>query len=88
MAESPSRAAAKPKAKKVSTGPKTTDMVVEAIAALNDRKGASVPAIKKYIVEKYAADPSMLKHRLKKALEKGIESGQIVRPKGAEETGM
>ena len=88
-AKSPSPKKAAPKRPATaSTQPKTIDMVVEAISAQTDRKGASVPSIKSYILEKYVSvDPNMLKSRLKRALEKGLESGVIVRPKGWEESG-
>ena len=66
------------------TQPTTSDMLIEALTELTDKKGVTIQAIKKFITEKYGADPTKLKHRLKKALEKCIESGLIVRPKGAE----
>ena len=78
--------AAKPKA--ASTGPKTLDMVRAAIEANSDRKGTSVPAIKSYIIGHYPdVDPQRLKFRLKKAIEKGFESGLLCRPKSSEFTG-
>ena len=68
--------------------PGTYTMLVEAVTELDDRKGVSVPAIKAFIMEKYpTADQSMLKYRLKKALQKGLEGGAIARPKGSEDAG-
>ena len=78
---------AKPK-RVPSTNPTTLAMVVEAIGALQDRKGASIQAIKGYILDKYpTVDPATMKSRLKKAIQKGIDNGTIVRPKSSEEAG-
>ncbi|KAK2165705.1 hypothetical protein LSH36_46g04000 [Paralvinella palmiformis] len=74
--------------KKPSLNPNTVDMVLEAITALDDRKGVSIPAIKSFILEKYpTVDPAMLKHRLKKAIEKAMVGELITRPKSSDQMG-
>lgn len=73
---------------KMAANPNTLDMVVEAITVLNDRKGASIPAIKHFIMDKYTTvDPNMLKYRLKRALQKGLDQEVLARPKGMEDSG-
>lgn len=85
---SPREAVSKPKKAATSQGPKTVDMVVDAITTLNDRKGASIQAIKAFILEKHPTiDPVRLKSMLKKAIKKGMESGVIVRPKSSDASG-
>ncbi|XP_035690795.1 sperm-specific protein PHI-2B/PHI-3-like [Branchiostoma floridae] len=65
--------------------PTTLDMVVEAIEALGDSKGASVQAIKQWIPARYpTVDPARLGSLVKKALAKGLETGRLVRPKKSE----
>lgn len=92
MAESsPSKSAvAKPKLKKLTTShPKIFDIAIEAITALNDRKGATIPGILKYAKETYPeVDPNTIRYRLKKALEKGLNEGLLVRPTGSEAKGF
>ncbi|XP_042334700.1 protein B4 [Sceloporus undulatus] len=61
--------------------PPTLIMVVEAVKELNERKGVSVPAIKRYITHTYpSVDPIRLKYYLKMALAKGLEKGLLSRP--------
>ncbi|XP_066297262.1 sperm-specific protein PHI-2B/PHI-3-like [Branchiostoma lanceolatum] len=68
-----------------SNHPTTLDMVVEAIEALGDSKGASVQAIKQWIPARYpTVDPARLGSLVKKALAKGLETGRLVRPKKSE----
>lgn len=68
--------------------PKTLDMVIEAIRKLEDRKGASVVAIKNYILTTYPEkDPAHVKSSLKKAIQKGFEEELLVRPKSSEVQG-
>ncbi|ETE55772.1 Protein B4, partial [Ophiophagus hannah] len=56
-------------------------MVTEAVGALNERKGSSTAAIKRYIRHNYpGVDPIRLKYYLRKALLKGLEKGYLVRP--------
>ncbi|KAG8127195.1 hypothetical protein E2320_022183 [Naja naja] len=61
--------------------PPTLTMVTEAVGALNERKGSSTAAIKRYIRHNYpGVDPIRLKYYLRKALLKGLEKGYLVRP--------
>ena len=69
--------------------PKSLDMVINAIVAINDKKGASIQAIKTYILAHYPTiDPSRLGSRLKNAIPKGLDEGLLVRPKNSETAGM
>uniref|UniRef100_A0A8D0BKW1 H15 domain-containing protein n=1 Tax=Salvator merianae TaxID=96440 RepID=A0A8D0BKW1_SALMN len=64
--------------------PPTLTMVVEAVKALNERKGSSAAALKHYILNRYpGVDPIRLKYTLKKALAKGLEEGYLARPQNS-----
>merc|ERR1712156_1287172 len=89
--EAPAAAAPAPKAakakkvakpKKPATHPKTTVMVAAAVAALKDRKGSSLPAIKKYIAANYKVDIVKLAPFLKKAIKSMVEKKTLVQVKG------
>jgi len=70
------------KPKSSTSHPKFLDMAVEAVTNATDTKGASVPAIRNYITEKYkTVDPNALKFRLKQALTKATEKEIIVATK-------
>ncbi|XP_059711985.1 histone H1.8 [Haemorhous mexicanus] len=61
--------------------PPTLQMVKEALRAHDEKKGASVVAIKRFILNKYpSVDPIRLKYLLKQALSKGLSCGDLVRP--------
>uniref|UniRef100_A0A8C9NUU7 H1.8 linker histone n=1 Tax=Serinus canaria TaxID=9135 RepID=A0A8C9NUU7_SERCA len=61
--------------------PPTLQMVKEALRAHDEKKGASVVAIKRFILTKYpSVDPIRLKYLLKQALSKGLSCGDLVRP--------
>lgn len=67
--------------RKLSTHPSTAIMVKEALNALDSRKGVSSQAIQNYIKQKYpTVDVVRLKHLVRRALKKGIETGTLVRP--------
>lgn len=61
--------------------PSTTVMVKEALKELDSRRGCSSQAIQRYIKEEYpSVDAVRLKHFVRRALNKGLESGDLVRP--------
>ncbi|XP_041634503.1 protein B4 [Cheilinus undulatus] len=61
--------------------PSTAIMVREALKELDSRKGVSSQAIQSYIKQKYPSiDSVRLKHLVRRALRKGIETGTLVRP--------
>ncbi|NXP34331.1 H1FOO protein, partial [Leiothrix lutea] len=61
--------------------PPTLHMVKEALQAHDPKKGASVVAIKRFILAKYpTVDPIRLKYQLKQALSKGLSCGDLARP--------
>lgn len=67
--------------RRVAAHPSTAIMVKEALKALDSRKGASSQAIQNYIKQKYpSVDVVRLKHLVRSALKKGIDSGTLVRP--------
>ncbi|KAM7402141.1 hypothetical protein PAMP_017406 [Pampus punctatissimus] len=67
--------------RKIAAHPSTAIMVKEALKELDSRKGVSSQAIQNYIKQKYpSVDIVRLKHLVRRALKKGIESGTLVRP--------
>ncbi|XP_064580586.1 histone H1.8 isoform X2 [Zonotrichia leucophrys gambelii] len=68
--------------------PPTLQMVKEALRAHDEKKGASVVAIKRFILAKYpTVDPIRLKYLLKQALIKGLSCGDLVRPHNSSAVG-
>uniref|UniRef100_A0A8C3V926 H15 domain-containing protein n=1 Tax=Catharus ustulatus TaxID=91951 RepID=A0A8C3V926_CATUS len=68
--------------------PPTLQMVKEALRAHDEKKGASVVAIKRFILAKYpSVDPIRLKYLLKQALSKGLSCGELVRPQNSSAVG-
>ena len=56
-------------------------MIKQAIAELNSKKGSSTQAIRNYVTEKYPSiDSVKLKYLVRKAVVKGVERGELVRP--------
>ncbi|XP_070706579.1 linker histone H1M [Pempheris klunzingeri] len=67
--------------RKPAAHPSTAIMVREALKELDSRKGVSSQAIQNYIKQKYpTVDLVRLKHLVRRALKKGIETGTLVRP--------
>ncbi|XP_049894375.1 protein B4 [Epinephelus moara] len=67
--------------RKLAAHPSTAIMVREALKELDSRKGVSSQAIQNYIKQKYpSVDLVRLKHLVRRALKKGIETGTLVRP--------
>ncbi|XP_056103391.1 protein B4 [Rhinichthys klamathensis goyatoka] len=88
--DAPESSSTKATGRKVSPHPSTMEMVKEALKELDSRKGISAQAIRSYIKEKYkTVDETRLKFMVRKALNKGIETGVFVRPanSGATTTG-
>ncbi|XP_015108289.1 histone H1B [Diachasma alloeum] len=67
--------------------PSTSEMVFSAIKTLDDRKGSSLHAIKKYMIETYHADTERLAPYIKKYLKAAVESETIIQTKGKGATG-
>ncbi|XP_057273737.1 histone H1.8 [Pezoporus wallicus] len=68
--------------------PSTMQMIIEALQAKDSNKGASVPAITKFILAKYpTVDPTRLKYWVKVTLSKGLSRGDLVRPRNSTATG-
>ena len=86
-AASPKKAvkAKKPAAKP--THPPVAAMVNAAIAALKDRKGSSLPAIKKYVAATYKVDVVKLAPFIRRYLKKAVEDGKLSQVKGSGASG-
>ena len=85
---SPKKAAKKPsKPKAKPTHPPVAQMVNESIKALKDRKGSSLPAIKKYMSANYKVDAAKLAPFIKKYLKGAVASGKLVQTKGVGASG-
>lgn len=73
--------------RKVSPHPSTMEMVKEALKELDSKKGVSTQAIRGYIKEKYkTVDETRLKFMVRRALNKGLETGVFVRPANSAST--
>jgi len=86
-APSPKKAvkAKKPAAKP--THPPVAAMVNAAITTLKDRKGSSLPAIKKYITATYKVDVVKLAPFIRRFLKKAVEDGKLSQVKGSGASG-
>ncbi|XP_069062041.1 histone H1.8 [Pleurodeles waltl] len=70
-----------PKATDAPLHPTTLSMVLEALRKNTDRKGASVPSIRTYILSTYpSVDSVRLRVLLRRALARGMEQGLLIRP--------
>merc|ERR1711884_307521 len=87
-AAAPKKAAPKAKkpAKKADHPPVAT-MVNAAIAALKDRKGSSLAAIKKYIQATYKVDVVKLAPFVRRYLKKAVVDGKLSQVKGSGASG-
>ena len=77
--------AKKPAAKPVH--PPTGEMVKAAVAALKDRKGSSLSAIKKYISANYKVDDAKIAPFIRKAVKKLVADGKLAQVKGTGASG-
>lgn len=81
-------AAGAAKAKKTTAAhPSTSIMVTSAIKGLNEKKGSSLPAIKKYLAANYKVDPAKLAPFIRKFLKASVASGAVVQTKGTGASG-
>merc|ERR1712095_16675 len=79
--KAPKKAAAKaPKTKPAH--PPTSVMIVNAVTALKERNGSSLPAIKKYIAANYKADTVKLAPFIKKGFKNLVEKKVLIQTKG------
>lgn len=73
----------KAKAAAVRNQPTASEMVLEAIETLAERKGSSLYAIKKFISDTYGATiDTRLKNKIKKTINSSIEEGILIRKSG------
>merc|ERR1712079_226712 len=80
-------AAAKPaKAKKPAKKaehPPSAVMVLAAVKALKDKKGSSLPAIKKYIAANYKVDVAKISPFIRKAIKKLVADKKLIQTKAS-----
>jgi histone H1/5 len=76
------------KAKKpAASHPTTSVMVTSAIKELKEKKGSSLPAIKKYLAANYKVDPAKLAPFIRKFLKAAVANGTVVQTKGTGASG-
>merc|ERR1712008_55349 len=63
--------------------PPSAVMVLAAVKALKDKKGSSLPAIKKYIAANYKVDVVKVSPFIRKAIKKLVEGKKIVKVKAS-----
>ena len=85
-APSPKKAAPK-KPKTAPAHPPVATMVNAALAALKDRKGSSLAAIKKYVAANNKVDIDRLAPFIRKYLKKAVTDGKITQVKGTGASG-
>ena len=86
-AATPKKAAKAKKPAAKPTHPPVATMVVAAIGALKDRKGSSLPAIKKYIAATYKVDVAKLAPFIRRFLKKAVTDGKLAQVKGSGASG-
>lgn len=72
---------------KPKTHPPVAEMVTTAVAALKDRKGCSLSAVKKYIAANYEVDMERQAIFIRRFVRKSIDEGKLVLVKGTSSTG-
>ena len=85
-AATPKKAVKKAPAKKPDHPPVAT-MVDAALAALKERKGSSLAAIKKYVAANYKVDAVKLAPFIRRYLKKAVADGKINQTKGSGASG-
>merc|ERR1711915_433706 len=68
---------------KKSEHPSSAVMVTAAVKTLDDKKGSSLPAIKKYIAANYRVDVVKLSLYIRKAIKKLIADKKLIQVKGS-----
>ena len=85
---SPAKKAAKAKKPAAKpTHPPVAAMVQAAVTALKDRKGSSLPAIKKYVAATYKVDVVKLAPFIRRYLKKAVTDGKLAQVKGSGASG-
>lgn len=69
--------------KKLASHPPATTMVIEAVSKLNEKKGSSLPAIKKFIAGFYNVDVEKMGTFIRKAIRKQVEAGKLTQVKAS-----
>ena len=82
-AATPKKAAKAKKPAAKPTHPPVATMVVAAIGALKDRKGSSLPAIKKYVAATYKVDVAKLAPFIRRFLKKAVADGKVTQVKAS-----
>ena len=83
---SPKKSPTKKKARRVAKPrayPSSSTMVQAAIAALKERRGSSLAAIKKYIAANYKCDMTRMNVHIRNAIRTGVAKGTLVQVKGS-----
>lgn len=75
-------AVTKKKSKPSSSSPKVSKMVFEALKGINDQKGSSLLAIKKYISSNNDVDIKLLTPAIKKFLTNAVKKGSLIQSRG------
>lgn len=73
--------------KPAASHPSTSVMVLSAIKELKEKKGSSLPAIKKYLAANYKVDPAKLAPFIRKFLKAAVANKTIVQTKGSGASG-
>merc|ERR1711910_195231 len=81
-AAAPKVAKAKKPAKKAEHPPSAV-MVLAAVKALKDKKGSSLPAIKKYIAANYKVDVDKISPFIRKAIKKLVADKKLIQVKAS-----
>merc|ERR1712108_123112 len=71
---------------KKSEHPSSAVMVTAAVKTLDDKKGSSLPAIKKYIAANYRVDVVKLSLYIRKAIKKLVVDKKLIQVKGSYKT--
>jgi len=81
--KSPAKKAKKP----TSNHPKVSEMVIEALLNLRDRKGSSLQAVKKYIAGNFKVDVEKLAPFIRRYIKSAVTDGSLVQTKGTGASG-